>query len=229
MQFSEKQTTLGFLSALGCFILWGSLPIYWNLLFHLPVLTILCYRVIWSWLFVALVISVTRQWATILRLLADKRTILLMLICGGFINFNWGMYIYTISAGHVMETSMGYYMNPLISAFAGAMFFNEHMSRLQKLAILLTLAGVIYMIAGYGRIPYFAIALAASFAIYGAVHKLIKVSVLESMFYEMSLSLLPALAFLLFFSHETSFWEQTPSMMGIIAISGPLTALPLMA
>lgn len=228
MYTPKNQTTIGFLCTLGAFMAWGSLPLYWGLLFHMPAITILCHRVIWSWIFVFTLITITGQWHIIHKLLSDRRMLFYVFICGCLINLNWGLYIYAISTGHVVEASMGYYMNPLMSAFAGAVFFSERMRNFQKAALLLTLSGVAYMIIGYGEIPYFAVALAASFAIYGAIHKLIKIGVLDSMFYEMSVSLIPASAYLLLFNTAPAFFSQSPSMMALIALSGPLTALPLM-
>lgn len=182
---NNKQPVTGFLFAAAAFITWGLLPIYWSLLFHLPAFTVLAYRILWSWVFVTLLVALGGQWGVIAKLLADRRVLLLTVISGIIINVNWGLYIYAISVGRVMEASMGYYINPLMNALFGALLFGERLRRLQKVAIALAFAGVCYMIAGYGEIPFFALSLAITFASYGALHKFVKAGVIDGLFCEL--------------------------------------------
>lgn len=191
----------------------------------------LCHRIVWSWVFVALLLTLGRKWHLAARLFADKRALLFSAAAGLIVNLNWGMYIYAIGSGRVLEASMGYYINPLVSALLGALFFGERMRRWQKAAILLVLCGVGYMVFGYGEIPFFALGLAASFAVYGAIRKHVRAGVLDGMFCEMSVTLVPALIYLWQMDSGPGFpgfFGESPDMMLIIAASGPLTALPLM-
>lgn len=207
---------------------WGALPLYWSMLLHLPALTVLSYRICWSWLLVAVLLALSGRRGVIRQLVSDRRAFLFTVLSGIIVNVNWGLYIYAISLGKVMETSMGYYISPLMSALFGALCFGERLRRLQTAALLLVFAGVGYMVFGYGRTPFFALSLAVTFAIYGALHKFVKMGVLDGLFCEMSVAVLPACAYLLFFSAGVPFFSETPLMMLGIAASGPLTALPLM-
>ncbi|MDR0455050.1 MAG: EamA family transporter RarD [Deferribacteraceae bacterium] len=224
------QARTGFIIVLLAFLIWGMLPLYWKLFFHIPPLGITSYRVFWSWIFVVIAITVTGQWGKTAKILSDKRSVFLLYICGILIGINWGVYIFSISSGHVIESSMGYYINPLVNTLFGALFFGERMRGLQKTAIFLALSGVGYMIFEYGRIPFFAILLAVTFAMYGAVHKLVKSGALEGMFYEMSVLIIPALLFLFNMGNINglSFFQEPLSTKIIIMLAGPFTAIPLM-
>lgn len=228
MNIDKKEPLTGFLLAFGAFATWGALAIYWSFLFHLPAITILAYRICWSWLLVLLFMLLGHRWGALSGIFANRRILLLTVLSGVIINTNWGIYIYSISIGKVMEASMGYYMNPLVNALFGALLFGERMRRLQKAAIVLALIGVSYMVIGYGRFPLFAVSMALTFAAYGALHKFVKMGVVESMFCEMSIAVLPAFFYLLYFSGGPAFFDEAPLMMALIAISGPITILPLM-
>ncbi len=226
---SGSQARIGFILVFLSFLLWGALPLYWKLFFHIPPLGITSYRVFWSWVFVVTVITATKQWSKVARIFSDKRCVLLLCVCGVIIASNWAVYLFAISSGHVIEASMGYYINPLVNALFGAIFFRERMRTLQKAAIFFVILGVAYMIFEYGKIPFYALSLAVTFAMYGAVHKLVRVNVLDGMFYEMSVLVIPALAFILYMGHGGfSFFREPLSMQAMIMLAGPLTALPLM-
>lgn len=228
MKQLKNQAASGFLFTAGAFVIWGFLPLYWSLLFHIPALGVLCHRIVWSWVFVAALLSLGRQWHLVGALFKDKRALLFTALSGLIVNTNWGLYIYAISSGRVLEASMGYYINPLVSALLGALIFGESMRRLQKAAILLVCIGVGYMVLGYGAVPVFALSLAVTFAAYGAIHKYLRMGVLDGLFCEMSVTLLPALFYLGYFNSGPSFFAESIPMMLIIVASGPLTALPLM-
>ena len=226
----SKQSVSGLLAVIFTFCLWGNLPLYWSLLFHIPNVAIVAYRVVFSWLFIVLLVSIRRQWPLIVAILHDKKRLLRFVLTALLINANWTLYVVGIATGHVMEASMGYYMNPLMNALCGAVFFKEGMRPLQKIALISTVIGVGYMIVGYGSIPFFAISLSLTFVAYGALHKLTKSGTTETMFFEMSYFLLPALGYLIWgiYTGQHSFFDQSISMMAIIACAGPLTMLPLM-
>ena len=227
---SAGQARLSFIIVSLAFLTWGLLPVYWKQFSHIHPLGITSYRIFWSWIFVAAALTVTKQWDKAARIIHDGRCTLLLFTCGILIAANWGLYIFAITTGYIMESSLGYYINPLVNALFGAIFFGERLRALQKAAILFAIAGVSYMIFEYGRIPFYAISLAVTFAVYGAVHKLVKVDVLEGMFYEISILVIPALAILIYLnhSHGLSFFQESLSVKALLALAGPLTTIPLM-
>ena len=224
----RREPLIGFLLCTASFVLWGTLTLYWSLLLHLPPVIVLCYRIIWSWFFVFLLVAAGRDWSAIRALFSSPRVFWLTVLSSLLINFNWGIYIYAISIGKVIEASLGSYICPLVSTLAGVFLFGERLRPLQALGILLAFSGVGYMVFGYGEVPYIALGLAGSFVIYGVLHKYLKMRVLESMLCEMSVAVLPALAYLVFFSQGKPFFSEPLYMMLIIMGAGPLTALPLM-
>jgi chloramphenicol-sensitive protein RarD len=230
LQTQNNSAFAGFLATFFSFLLWGVLPIYWEMMFYIPFFGITSYRIIWSFAFVCLVITATRQWHTVAEIARDKKTVLLLFACGLLVASNWGTYLLAISSKHIIESSMGYYMNPLANALLGVLFFKERLRLLQKLAIFFALCGVAYMVVGYGKIPIIAIVLAFSFAFYAAVHKLVKVSVLDGMFFEM-LIILPLALYYIFTTAQSGamphFWAEPATMKLIIMAGGAFTAIPL--
>jgi chloramphenicol-sensitive protein RarD len=160
----------GLLSALGCYVLWGLLPLYWKLLAQASYFEILSHRMLWSFVFMLIICRFVRR-VRLSSLLRERRALLILggaglLICG-----NWGLYIYAINSGHVLQASLGYYINPLVAILFGVLFFRERLTTIQKVATLLAAAGVVYFTVDYGSFPWIALALAVTFAIYGALKK----------------------------------------------------------
>ena len=215
----------GFIATFSAFMAWGVLVIYWSGLFHLPPPVIVAYRVLFSFLFVTLIISFSGKWSAVLAVLKSRETLGLSVIAGILIGLNWTVYIIAIANERMLEASMGYYINPFVVAVFGMIFFKEIPSKLQKIALFVALTGVVYMIAGYGQIPVYAIVLSVSFACYGAVHKRLKISIYEGMFFEMAVLILPALI-VLWLLHP-GFMTEPLIVKVLILFSGPVTILPL--
>jgi chloramphenicol-sensitive protein RarD len=231
MDESSKKLLMGFGATFTSFLLWGVLPVYWAQMFYLPFLGMAAYRIFWSFLFVSVLITIFGQWKEVSQIWQDRKTTLLLFICGILIGGNWCTYMLAISSGHVIEASMGYYINPLANALLGMVFFRERPRFLQKIAIICALAGVVYMVTAYGRLPVFALILAFSFATYAALHKLIKANVLNGMFFEMFILLTPSLLYIIIASaggYMPVFFHETWFNMFIIAFGGVFTAVPLM-
>ncbi|MBQ6586965.1 MAG: EamA family transporter, partial [Coriobacteriales bacterium] len=148
----EKQ---GILLAAGCYCLWGLLPIYWKLLSAVPALQVLANRMVWSAVFVALFCLATHT--SIKPLLQQKRAVGTFVVAAIIVTFNWGIYIWGINAGHVVECALGYYINPLVTILIGLFFFHERLTRAQAIAFVLAAIGVIYFTVGYGHFPWLAI------------------------------------------------------------------------
>lgn len=227
MDESMRRQLAGFWATFLSFLAWGMLCVYWSKMFRLPFFTITAYRVVWSFIFVAFLITVTGKWGAVRNIFKDKRSVGFLMLCGLLIGCNWTLYMLTIASGKVMQTSMGYYMNPIMNALIGVVLFKEYLRRMQKVAIGVVAVGVLYMVVAYGSFPVYAFFIALSFALYGAAHKQVSVKVLDGMFYELVVLLLPALA-VLFLSPAADFFAEPLSFKMMLMISGPFTALPLL-
>ncbi|MDR2401695.1 MAG: EamA family transporter RarD [Deferribacteraceae bacterium] len=225
--FFRSQSFIGFSATLVSFLFWGIIPVYWEKLFAIPSTLLTSYRVIFSFFFVLLAVFFLRQQRGLLEIARDKREVLLLLLCGVLIGVNWWFFIAALATAHVLESSLGYYINPLMNALIGMIFFREYLSTLQKIATLLMLIGVGYMVLNLGEVPLYGLALALSFAIYGALHKLVKVNVMHGMFFEMLVLLIPAILSFLIIQERNDFFAETGTTMLLIALAGPVTILPL--
>ncbi len=180
----NKDTHDGLFFAAGAFILWGLLPIYWKALEEVPAMELLCNRIVWSMFFVGALLSFKTRWSEVKKALNDTKGKLLLTISSCLIGCNWFIYIWAVNHDHVVDTSMGYYMTPLMNALLGCIFMKEKLNRMQSFAIFLAGCGVAFSIFDYGRIPTIALTLAISFALYGLVRKIMKVESLPGLFVE---------------------------------------------
>jgi chloramphenicol-sensitive protein RarD len=225
--FTDNQSLIGFSATLLSFLFWGIIPIYWEKLFAIPPTILTAYRVILSFLFVLLLVFIMRQQRGLIEIAKDKSSVLLLLLCGVFIGLNWWVFIAALATAHVLESSLGYYINPLMNALIGIIFFKEYLSLLQKLATLFMCVGVVYMIISVGEIPLYALGLAGSFAVYGALHKLVKVNVMHGMFFEMLILIIPAILCFLLIQERNNFFAESAGIKSLIVLAGPITILPL--
>ena len=219
----------GALFALAAFIAWGVLPAYWKQIQAVNPLEILCHRVVWSCVFLALIISWQQRWSEVKAVLGTAANLKKLSLSGLLIGFNWFIYSWAVNTGHVVETSLGYYINPMVNVLIGYLLLGERFNRLQMFAVLCALAGVVYSLAAYGDLPLFALTLALSFAFYGYARKKIQVAPIPGLLIETVVLLLPALAYLIYRQsvHESLFLRQlTPSLWLIGA--GAATSLPLL-
>lgn len=168
MDTAKKRGTI---NILGCYISWGLLPAFWNLLADVDSMYILAQRVIWSLVFMTLLLAATHRIKDIRLIFADWKTIGLSLLCGILICINWGVYIYAVNSGHVLDASLGYFLEPIIVTGIGVAVFHEKMSQMEKLTAVFAVIGVGYLIFAYRVFPVMAIVISTSFALYGAVKK----------------------------------------------------------
>ena len=224
------ETRNGLWIAAASFVLWGLMPLYWHLLKTVPSIQIVVHRIVWSALLVAgwLFWKQGRGWLR--ATLARPRAAWMLALSGTLISFNWGLYVWAVNAGHVVETSLGYFINPLLNVVIGVAFLRERLTRLQWVAVMLALLGVVWLTWQYGRPPWIAIALALSFGLYGLVRKLVAVDAVAGLGVESLYLFLPGLAVML--------WGETHGMGGflggwgiamdlLLVFAGVLTALPL--
>jgi chloramphenicol-sensitive protein RarD len=224
-------------AAAGAFILWGLMPLYWHLLKAVPSLQIIVHRIVWSALLVVgwLLWKHGRHWLR--ETLRQPRSAWLLGISGALIAFNWGLYIWAVNAGHVVETSLGYFINPLLNVVLGVALLGERMNRVQWFSILIATVGVLWLTFNYGSFPWIALALASSFGVYGLIRKIAGVPAVRGLGVESTYLFLPALGFLLWSEmHGEGGFVPTAANAGwgmwadtLLIIGGALTAIPLIA
>jgi chloramphenicol-sensitive protein RarD len=220
----------GLLFGIAAYGLWGLFPLYWPLLEPAAPLEILAHRIVWSLLFVGLLVWARRRYATVRSALLDRRTRTLLVVASMVIGCNWFLFIWAVNNQHVVETSLGYFINPLVSVALGVVAFGERLRRLQWLAIGIAAAGVLWLTFEYGRPPWISIALALSFGTYGLAKKKANVGAVQSLAVE-TLVLAPlALGYLVVL--ETGgggeFGQNGAWHTALLVGSGVATALPLL-
>ncbi|WP_405586067.1 EamA family transporter RarD [Streptomyces sp. NBC_01190] len=209
--------------------LWGLFPLFWPLLKPAGAMEILAHRMVWSLVVVGVILLVLRRWAWLAELVRQPKRLGLVAIAAVVVSVNWGMYIWAVNAGHVVETALGYFINPLVTIALGVLVLHERLRPVQWVAVGIGLVSVVVLTVGYGRLPWIALTLAFSFGSYGLVKKKIAMGGLESVAAETSVQLLPALVFLLVLGargHAT-FTGHGPGHAALLAACGLVTALPL--
>lgn len=217
-------------SVLGCYVLWGLLPIFWKLLANVDSVYVLAQRVVFSCIFCLAIILLKKNGSSVKNILKSKTERRRYFVCGILISINWGVYILTVAMGKILEASLAYYMNPLFSVVIGALIFKEKLSAAQWISVGLALVGVMISVIAYGNVPYLAIIIGLSFALYGAMKKTIKAESEVSICME-TMSVLPlALAFIVYaqLSGYTTFSSLSNAEMLLLAASGAVTSIPLM-
>jgi chloramphenicol-sensitive protein RarD len=191
-----KVSKIGALYAVLAYTAWGILPLYWKLFGHIPALEVLSHRIIWSMVFLTALLVFQQRGSEVYQLARSPKTLSALLLTTVLISFNWGFFIYSIAIDHVVEASLGYYINPLVSVLLGAVFLKERLNRGQTIAVVLVGVGVTNFVAQFGHIPWIALGLAVSFALYGLLRKLIPVTPLVGLTVETGLATPIALIFI---------------------------------
>lgn len=218
------------LYVLFCYILWGILPIYWKLLKPVNSFYVLASRIAWSLVFCYIIIMVKGEFKKIKSIFHSPKEALLLLACGIMVTINWGSYIYAVNSGNIIECSLAYYMNPIISILLGLIVFHEKLNKMQYLAVLSAALGVIVPVIYYGKIPYFALIIGGSFAIYGAMKKKVKVDSVSSIFME-TLFVAPFALIFIVYSELNGIGclgNISASKYFLFPLSGAVTAIPLL-
>ena len=211
---------------LTCYILWGILPVYWNLLSDIDPLLILCCRILFSFAFMIAVLLISGRFQTFRETITNKKIMFFLAPAAVLISSNWGLYIWAVNNGRVLDSSLGYYMNPLISFLLGVVIFKEKFTKLQIVAVGLAFTGVLISLIAFGSFPFVSIFLALSFAIYGVLKKKARANPAASIAVE-SLILTPfAIAFSVMFMAD-SIAEANFIHFLLLVGGGALTAIPL--
>ena len=223
----------GMIAALSTYLIWGVLPLYWNLLARAEANEILAHRIIWSFVFMVVVLMVTKRWQSFKEdcraLWQNKKRGAILLLAAFTISLNWLTYIWAVNHGHVIDTSIGYYINPLMSVLFGIVFFRERISGLKKISLLLAAIGIVLMTYQLGKLPWVAVVLAVSFSVYGALKKQLHLNPFSSITLETLLMVPFAVPYIgmLMMSPANHFSLATPDLALYLMGTGVVTAVPL--
>ncbi|MFF8847197.1 EamA family transporter RarD [Streptomyces sp. NPDC015127] len=226
---SHSEQRAGLLYGIGAYGMWGLVPLFWPLLKPSAAMEILAHRMVWSLAVVAVALLALKQWGWIRELVRQPRKLGLISVAAAVISVNWGGYIWAVNAGHVVEASLGYFINPLVTIAMGVLLLKERLRRAQWAAVGIGFAAVLVLAIGYGRPPWISLMLAFSFATYGLVKKKVNIGGLESLAAETAIQFLPALAFLLWLGATDSltFGFHGTGHAALLAATGVVTAAPL--
>lgn len=226
----DQKTLRGLLAAGGAFLLWGVLPIYWKGVISVGSLEVLCHRVGWSAFFVAGLIALQKRWPEVRKALTTRSTCLALLLSSILIGINWFLYIWSVLNNHVVEASLGYYINPLVNVVLGFVFFRDRLRPLQLGAVALACMGVGWAVWVYGSAPWVALALAFSFGFYGLVRKVVPVEPMPGLFVETLLLSPLAWGYILYLLAvgRAGFLHQGPAVDLLLLGAGVATSTPLM-
>lgn len=225
-----KRTLHGLLYTAGAFLLWGFVPPYWRLIDHVPALQIPAHRIVWTCVLLAVMISLQRGWPAVRAALADRKAALTLVLTAVLIGVNWTVFIWAVLTNHLVESSMGYFINPLVSVALGVLLLRERLTSWQAVSVGFALAGVAYLAVQLRALPWISLVLAFTFGFYGLLRKTMAVDSLTGTFLE-TLYLLPLT--LLFLARETSlgrgaFGGSDALTHVLLILAGPVTAFPLL-
>ncbi len=227
----EKETfRTGLYYGLGAYITWGLIPIYWPLLQPASSLEILSHRVVWSLLTLFIIISFLKQWTAVFDVVKIKKTAWILLLASILISINWGVFIWAVSHDRVVDTALGYFMNPLVSVALGLIIFKEKLRKFQWVAVIIAFFAVLYLTFAAGSFPWISLSLAFSFGFYGLVKKVANIPSLTSLTVETTFVAPFFIGFLiwLYSRGELSFVQDGISHALWLASSGLATIIPLL-
>lgn len=225
-----KESRVGVALGAGAYLCWGFFPLYWPLLEPAGSIEILAHRVVWSLLFVALLLTVTSKWARFRSIWSDRRLLLILGAASIAVAINWGVFIYGVTHDHVIETSLGYFINPLVTMLLGVFVLGERLRRVQWVAVFVGFVAVAILTVDYGRLPIIALGLAFSFGAYGFLKKKANLGAVEGLTMETALLAPVALIFLvaLQFHGSLTFGHDGLRNVLLLVLTGVITAIPLL-
>ena len=221
---------LGILFASTAYAIWGLFPLYFKALQDIPSVEILMHRIVWSLGFLVLVLAWRRQWSWIVSLLRQPRVLAGFSASALLLSANWFVYIWAVNNGRVIDASLGYFINPLVSVLLGSVLLHERLRTIQWIAVALAAAGVFWLTWHSGHLPWIALALAITFGFYGLLRKTAALGALEGLSLETSILFPVAIAylFMLTLDDRNAFAAASASSKWLLAAAGPITAIPLL-
>ncbi|ENC6724443.1 EamA family transporter RarD [Vibrio harveyi] len=226
----QQRSRQGVLLAIGAYTMWGIAPIYFKSIAEVSPLEILSHRVIWSFFLLAALLHFGRHWRSVRDIIKNKTKMMFLVSTAILVGANWLIFIWAVNSNHMLDASLGYYINPLINVLLGMVFLGERLRKLQWFAVVLAACGVLVQLFVFGSVPVVAIALAMSFGFYGLLRKKVSVEAQTGLFIE-TLVMLPAAAIYLLFiaSSPTSNMLDNPMQLNTLLIAaGVITTLPLL-
>ncbi|CAH1233850.1 MULTISPECIES: EamA family transporter RarD [Vibrio harveyi group] len=226
----QQRSRQGVLLAIGAYTMWGIAPIYFKSIAEVSPLEILSHRVIWSFFLLAALLHFGRHWRSVRDIIKNKTKMMFLVSTAILVGANWLIFIWAVNSNHMLDASLGYYINPLINVLLGMVFLGERLRKLQWFAVVLAACGVLVQLIVFGSVPVVAIALAMSFGFYGLLRKKVSVEAQTGLFIE-TLVMLPAAAIYLLFiaSSPTSNMLDNPMQLNTLLIAaGVITTLPLL-
>ena len=227
----ERTRLLGGLSALAAFGFWGVIPVYIKAVAHVPAPELLAHRTFWSVILLLVLIALGQRWTAMRGALAQRRIWLLLAASTSLLALNWLVFIWAITEGRVLETSLGYYINPLVNVLLGVLVLRERLNPWQGLAVALAAIGVLNLTLQLGSFPWVSLTLAASFGIYGLIRKTIRLNSIEGLFVETAMIAPLAIGYLIYlgFTGTGAFGGHDRATDILLVLSGVVTAVPLLA
>ncbi len=230
---SSKQqaiTRTGVFNALGAYVMWGIAPMYFKLLIDIGAGEILMHRIIWSSLFLLVLVLIMRKWQALITLCRQPKLVLKLALSAAILALNWLLFIWAVNNDHLLDASLGYFINPLFNVALGMLFFSERLRRNQFVAVMLAVIGVLVQLFTLGSIPVVSLALASSFAIYGVLRKKMQVDSFVGLLVE-SLLMLPFALFYWYFFVDSStadLMANSHNLNVTLALAGVVTTAPLL-
>ncbi len=194
----SKEAIIGVISASAAFLIWGFSPIYFKVLRVVPAFEILMHRVVWSLLFLLPLILISGQWNEFKAVIKSYRTMLILIVSTILVATNWFIFIWSINNNQILQTSLGYYINPLVNVLLGMIFLKERLRPARAAAVIIAGLGVLYLTVHYGKLPWISLTLAVTFAFYGLIRKVAPVDALVGLTVETLILFLPALGYLVY-------------------------------
>lgn len=223
----KNPNTLALITGIATFMMWGLFPIYFKLLENVPAIEVLAHRVVWSLLFLFMIIAYRKRIKNIIRYTGNKKLMRALFLTGVLIASNWGIYIYAVSTDRILYASLGYLINPLFSILLGAIFLKEKLSRPTKISICLVVVAIANEMYALGEIPFISLLLPGTFAIYGLLKKQIKIAAIDGLFFETMLIFPLAIIYLSFLGISGNGAFSFSKTGFLLAFSGIVTVLPL--
>ena len=220
----------GVLYGLGAYLLWGILPIYWKMLHNVPAMEIVAQRVLWSTVILTVLLVATQRFRHTAAALRSGRTLVAVAAASVFLATNWLVYVWAVNAGRVVDTSLGYFMNPLVNVLLGVLFFKERLRPWQWVSIGVAATGVVWLTVQYGSLPWIGLTLAFTFGFYGLLKKLSRLDAMEGLSAEMGLLLAPMLVLLAlpYLMPDGNPVTLNPLTLVLLMLSGVATVGPLL-
>lgn len=226
---SDKSVKAGVLFAIAAYGMWGFAPMYFKLITQIPAAEILMHRIVWSVLVLVILVFAAGHLPKVIEAVKNKKVIKILLVSGLLLAANWLLFIWAVNNDHLLDASLGYYINPLINVFLGRLFLGEKLRRLQQFAVALAVLGVAILVISFGQLPWIALVLACSFGVYGLLRKKVEVDSLPGLLIESSMMLPFAVVYWYTFAGESSNLFNNDWSLNLLLVSaGIVTTAPLL-